>query len=68
MSTDYEHYAIIYYCRNKDDGTSSQAFWLLSPNRQLDPKVKSTVDNLIDNHFLRDQMITPEQDPAKCGE
>ena len=66
MATDYEHYAIVYYCRNnEDDGTSSQAFWLLSPQRQLDQQVKKTVDDLIDNHFLRDQMITPQQDPEK---
>ena len=66
LSTDYDNYAIVYYCKNIDDKKSSEFAWLLSREPQLNSAVLNTVDALIDTHFDRSQMYTPDQSAEHC--
>lgn len=70
MSTDYDNYAIVYYCRNIEDNKSSEFAWLLSRKPQLselNPTVRATAEGLIDTHFDRSKMYQAEQSDEQCS-
>lgn len=66
LSTDYDHYAIVYYCRNTVDDKSEELAWLLSRDPVLNPAVQEVVDGLIDTHFDRSAMYKAKQDAEHC--
>lgn len=66
LDTDYDHYAIVYFCRNTGNNTSEELAWLLSREPVLHPAVKVAVDTLIDTHFDRSAMYKAQQDAEHC--
>lgn len=65
LDTDYDHYAIVYYCKTTPDNTSEEFAWLLSRDPVLNPAVQVAADALIDTHFDRSAMYQAKQD-ASC--
>ncbi|CRK98734.1 CLUMA_CG012145, isoform A [Clunio marinus] len=64
LSTDYDNYSIVYYCKNIDDNKSRELAWLLSRKPlldQLDETVKTTALGLIETHFDRSKMYESDQ-------
>lgn len=61
MSTDYENYSIVYYCKDQTNGQSIQFFWVYSKYRELDAESQEIVDQYIDKYFQRDQILAVEQ-------
>ena len=65
MSTDYDNYAVVYFCRDVGSARSADLFWLYSRTKELKPEVKSKVDDLIDTYFIRDRLKITEQSAEK---
>jgi apolipoprotein D and lipocalin family protein len=66
LSTDYDNYSIVYFCRNIEDNKSSEYAWILSRQPQLNQAAKATADGLIDAHFDRSEMYAAEQSGERC--
>ena len=49
------------------DGKSSEALWVISPQRHLENTTLQIVDDIIDKYFVKEKLITVEQDEQKCG-
>ncbi len=65
LSTDYDHYSIVYHCFNMGPNKSAETFWLLSRTSIIDPSVQSTTDEFIATYFDRAQMKTVNHISAK---
>lgn len=65
LDTDYDNYALIYYCKNLSESKSAEAAWVLSKQRTIHPSVQATVDGLVDKYFVRQDMRITEQSQAK---
>uniref|UniRef100_A0A182JQH2 Apolipoprotein D n=1 Tax=Anopheles christyi TaxID=43041 RepID=A0A182JQH2_9DIPT len=66
LDTDYDNYALIYYCKNLSESKSAEAAWVLSKQRTIHPSVQDVVNNLVDKYFVRQDMRVTEQSQAKC--
>lgn len=66
LDTDYDLYAIVYFCRTTADNTSEELAWLLSRSPFLHPSVQVAVDALIGTHFDRSAMYKAKQDVGHC--
>ncbi|XP_003436167.2 uncharacterized protein LOC11175951 [Anopheles gambiae] len=65
LDTDYDNYALIYYCKNLSESKSAEAAWVLSKQRTIHPSVQDTVNGLVDKYFVRQDMRITEQSQAK---
>lgn len=61
FDTDYENFSIVYWCSDRADGKSIDAFWLLSRTPTLNPDVADHVNEIIDQHFDREAFIQIQQ-------
>lgn len=69
LSTDYDNYSIVYYCKNIEEQKSSQLAWLLSRQpefKDMSPAAKTTANTLIDTHFDRSKMHHAVQSSEQC--
>uniref|UniRef100_A0A4Y0BM78 Apolipoprotein D n=1 Tax=Anopheles funestus TaxID=62324 RepID=A0A4Y0BM78_ANOFN len=66
LDTDYDNYALIYYCRNLSASKSAEAAWVLSKQRTINVTVRDVVDQLVDKYFVRQDMRVTEQSQSKC--
>ncbi|XP_050072150.1 uncharacterized protein LOC126560032 [Anopheles maculipalpis] len=66
LDTDYDNYALIYYCKNLSESKSAEAAWVLSKQRTINPSVQDTVNKLVDKYFVRQDMRVTEQGQVKC--
>lgn len=66
LSTDYENYSIVFYCKNIDNNKSAQLAWVLSRQPELNPSVQSFVYSLLDKHFVRSEMYKSVQSAEIC--
>jgi apolipoprotein D and lipocalin family protein len=69
LSTDYDNYSIVYYCKNIEENKSSQFAWLLSRQSELNkmsPAALATANGLIDTHFDRSVMHQAVQSSEQC--
>ncbi|XP_035781272.1 uncharacterized protein LOC118460775 [Anopheles albimanus] len=66
METDYDNFAVIYYCKNISDSKSAEAAWVLSKQRTINPTVRAVVDKLVDKYLVRQDMRVTEQSQEKC--
>lgn len=62
FDTDYDNFSIVYWCKDRNDGQSVDAFWLLSRTPQLNPDVEEKVNYYIDTFFDRNALTVVEQD------
>lgn len=62
FDTDYENYSIVYWCKERSDGQSVDAFWLLSRTPQINPDVEEKVNYYIDTYFDRSALTIVKQD------
>ncbi|XP_050088550.1 apolipoprotein D-like [Anopheles aquasalis] len=66
METDYDNFAVIYYCKNISDSKSAEAAWVLSKQRTINATVRAVVDKLVDKFLVRQDMRVTEQSQEKC--
>ncbi|XP_053680154.1 apolipoprotein D-like [Anopheles nili] len=66
MDTDYDNYAVIYFCKNLSATTSAEAAWVLSKQRTINPSVRTLVDKMVDMYLVRGDMRVTEQSQSKC--
>lgn len=66
LSTDYDNFAIVYFCTNIEDNKSREFAWVLSRQPQIASSVKLAVDILITAHFDRTAMYEAEQSDTSC--
>lgn len=66
LSTDYDNYSIVYYCKNTEDNKSMEFAWVLSRQTQLNEAVRANVNGLMDTHFDRSAMHQSEQSAESC--
>lgn len=52
---------------NVEENKSREFAWLLSREKQLNPAVKATANDLIDAHFDRSKMYQAEQSAERCA-
>uniref|UniRef100_A0A182NRI3 Apolipoprotein D n=1 Tax=Anopheles dirus TaxID=7168 RepID=A0A182NRI3_9DIPT len=65
MDTDYDNYALIYFCKNLSTSKSAEAAWVLSKQRTINSTVRNVVDKMVDRYFVRQDMRVTEQSQAK---
>lgn len=65
LDTDYETFAIVYFCRTLEPGKSAEAFWLLSPSKTLSEETKRKTDNYIEQYFDKAALRIAVQDEEK---
>lgn len=66
METDYDNFAVIYFCKNISDTKSAEAAWVLSKQRTINPSVRDMVDKIVDKYLVRQDMRVTEQSQSKC--
>ncbi|XP_070504548.1 apolipoprotein D-like [Chironomus tepperi] len=66
LSTDYDNYAIVYECKEKQDGKSIHYLWVSSRAPIMSDSTKKTVDEIIGNYFDRNSINSIDQKADIC--
>ncbi|XP_045776302.1 bilin-binding protein-like [Maniola jurtina] len=69
LGTDYDNYAVVYYCKYDEDKKSRQDFnWVFSRTKSLAPAAKAAVDKILNaNTFLdSSKLISPDFSDKAC--
>jgi len=66
LATDYDNYAIVYFCKDLEINKSYDFVRVLSRQPRLDPSVNVIVQSLVNQHFAKSEMYRVNQSPKRC--